>query len=84
MYWACEPGKRLRVGPIALVEPGDIISIDIAACSLELVVPESELSRRLANWKRPKAKITHGYLGRYASLVTSADTGAVLKQPELD
>ncbi len=70
-------------GPIALVEPGDIIQIDIPGRTLTLEVPELELARRKANWKRHPAKITHGYLARYAAQVTSADTGAVLKKPEL-
>jgi dihydroxy-acid dehydratase len=70
-------------GPIALVEPGDTIVIDIPNRTLSLDVPDDVLAKRKAAWKRPPAKITHGYLGRYASMVTSADTGAVLKTPEL-
>jgi dihydroxy-acid dehydratase len=70
-------------GPIGLVEPGDMIVIDIAKRSLELDVTESELARRRAAWKCPPPKIDYGYLARYASMVTSADTGAVLKTPVL-
>jgi dihydroxy-acid dehydratase len=70
-------------GPIALVQPGDLIEIDIAGRSITLHVPEAELARRRAAWKRPPPKIDHGYLARYAAQVTSADTGAVLKKPEL-
>jgi dihydroxy-acid dehydratase len=70
-------------GPIALVHPGDTIAIDIPARKLELDVPEAELAKRRAAWRRPPAKIDYGYLARYASIVTSADTGAVLKTPEL-
>ncbi len=70
-------------GPIAMVEPGDTIRIDIPGRTLTLDVPEAELEKRRAGWKRHPAKITHGYLARYASMVTSADTGAVLKTPEL-
>jgi dihydroxy-acid dehydratase len=70
-------------GPIALVQPGDIIHIDIPNRKLELEVPDAELAKRKAAWKRHPAKITHGYLARYAAQVTSADTGAVLKTPEL-
>ena len=70
-------------GPIALVHPGDTIRIDIPGRTLTLDVPEAELEKRRGEWKRPPAKITHGYLGRYAAMVTSADTGAVLKTPEL-
>jgi len=70
-------------GPIALVEPGDMISIDVAARTLNLDVPEAVMAKRRAAWKRPPPKVTHGYLGRYAAQVTSADTGAVFKTPEL-
>jgi dihydroxy-acid dehydratase len=70
-------------GPIALVEPGDRIRIDVPGKKLELLVAEDELARRKANWKRHPAKIDYGYLARYAAQVTSADTGAVLKKPEL-
>jgi dihydroxy-acid dehydratase len=70
-------------GPIALVQPGDLIDIDIPNRKLTLLVDEGELERRRKAWKRPAPKITYGYLGRYASMVTSADTGAVLKRPEL-
>ena len=70
-------------GPIALVREGDVIAIDIPARKLELDVPEAELAKRRAAWRRPAPKIDYGYLARYASMVTSADTGAVLKTPEL-
>jgi dihydroxy-acid dehydratase len=70
-------------GPIALVEEGDIIHIDIPNRKLELEVPDEELSKRKAAWKRHPAKIDYGYLARYAAQVTSADTGAVFKKPEL-
>ena len=70
-------------GPIALVREGDTVAIDIPARKLELDVPEAELAKRRAAWRRPAPKIDYGYLARYASMVTSADTGAVLKTPEL-
>jgi dihydroxy-acid dehydratase len=70
-------------GPIALVEAGDLITIDVAARTLNLNVPEDVMAKRRAAWKRPPPKVTHGYLGRYAAQVTSADTGAVFKTPEL-
>jgi dihydroxy-acid dehydratase len=70
-------------GPIALVEPGDSIFVDIPNRRLELEVPEDVLAERKAAWKRHPPKIDYGYLARYASLVTSADTGAVLRKPEL-
>ena len=65
-------------GPIALVEEGDIIAIDIDAHSVTLKVSEEELARRRAAWK-PVKKPVSGYLKRYARLVTSADRGAVLE-----
>ena len=68
-------------GPIALVQPGDRIEIDIPARKLNLLVPEAELARRRAGWTRPAPRINHGYLGRYAAMVSSADEGAVLTLP---
>ena len=70
-------------GPIGLVQPGDIIEIDIAGRSLNLKVDDDELARRRDAWKLPKPKVDHGYLARYAAQVTSADTGAVLSKPDL-
>ena len=70
-------------GPIALVHPGDIIEIDIPARKLNVLVSDEELARRKAAWQRPRPKIDYGYLARYASAVTSADSGAVLRKPEL-
>ena len=68
-------------GPIALVHPGDIIAIDIGNQKLHLEVSDAELAKRKAAWKCPPPKIDYGYLARYAAQVTSADTGAVLRQP---
>jgi dihydroxy-acid dehydratase len=65
-------------GPIALVEEGDIISIDIPNYKLELKVSDEELARRRAAWKPKEPNVTTGYLARYASLVTSANRGAIL------
>ncbi len=76
----CSPEAALG-GPIALVREGDIISIDIDANKLELKVPDEELALRKAEWKPREQKALTGYLARYASLVTSADKGAVLKVP---
>ena len=76
----CSPEAALG-GPIALVQEGDINSIDIDANKLELKVCDEELARRKAEWKPREPKVTTGYLARYASLVTSADKGAVLKVP---
>ena len=62
-----------------LVEEGDIISIDIPACKIELQVDEATLAARRAKWICPEPKIKTGYLARYAKLVTSAARGAVLE-----
>jgi dihydroxy-acid dehydratase len=66
-------------GNIGLVEEGDIINIDINAGTIELDVSEDTLSERRKTWRPKKPSITTGYLARYAKLVTSANTGAVLK-----
>lgn len=66
-------------GPIALVEEGDLISIDIPNCQITLHVPTEELERRRAVWRCPEPKIKTGYLARYAKLVSSADEGAILR-----
>ena len=65
-------------GPIAFVEEGDMISIDIDNHTLNLNVSDEVLAKRKENWKPRKNEVS-GYLARYASLVTSADRGAVLK-----
>ena len=70
-------------GTIGLVEPGDTIIVDIPNRRIDLDVPEAEIARRRAAWKAHPAKIKYGYLARYAAQVTSADTGAVLRQPQL-
>lgn len=66
-------------GPIALVEEGDRISIDIDNHSLNVLVSDEELEARRAKWHPREPKVTSGYLARYASLVTSADKGAILQ-----
>jgi dihydroxy-acid dehydratase len=66
-------------GPIALIEDGDEIIIDIPNRKLELSVSDEELARRRQNWQQPEPKINHGYLARYARMTTSASTGAVVK-----
>ena len=71
--------EAMEGGPIALVREGDMISIDIPARKLDVELPEEELKRRAGEWKAPQPKITWGYLGRYARLVSSASTGAVFK-----
>jgi len=69
-------------GPIALVEEGDIIKINIPELSLELDVPDEVLEVRRKNWKPREAKVTTGYLARYAAMVTSGNRGAVLEIPK--
>ncbi|WP_296327862.1 dihydroxy-acid dehydratase [uncultured Acidaminococcus sp.] len=71
--------EAMEGGPIALVKDGDRILVDVPNRRLELLVDETELARRKAAWKRPEPKVKTGYLSRYARLVTSANTGAVLK-----
>ena len=66
-------------GNIALIEEGDTIEIDIPANTINVLVSDEELERRRQNWKPREPRITHGYLARYAKLVTSGCTGAVLK-----
>ncbi|MFS8640173.1 MAG: dihydroxy-acid dehydratase [Symbiobacteriaceae bacterium] len=67
-------------GPIALIQEGDLIEIDIPNRRLELLVPEEELARRRAVWQPRPPRETRGYLARYARAVTSANTGAVLME----
>ena len=66
-------------GPIALVKEGDRIAINIPKRKITLLVSAEEMKRRKKAWKPPKPKIQSGYLSRYASLVTSGSTGAILK-----
>jgi len=61
------------------VEEGDIISINIPEGRLDLLVDDSVLEERKRKWKAPEARFKSGYLARYARMVTSANTGAVLK-----
>lgn len=66
-------------GPIALVEEGDIIQIDINANTITVNVSDEVLAERKSNWQPREPKVTNGYLARYASMVTSANTGAILR-----
>jgi dihydroxy-acid dehydratase len=66
-------------GPIGLLKNGDIIEIDIPKNKLNVKLSAAELAKRKKNWKAPKPRITKGCLAKYASMATSADTGAVLK-----
>jgi len=66
-------------GPIALVEEGDIIAIDLEACTLNVKLSDEELASRKAKWQPREPKVTTGYLARYAKMVTSGNRGAVLE-----
>lgn len=66
-------------GPIALVEQGDLVEIDIPNRTLNVVISEEEMKKRRKKFRAPAPRYTKGYLGKYATMATSADTGAVLK-----
>jgi dihydroxy-acid dehydratase len=66
-------------GPIGLLKDGDVIEIDIPNNRINVKLSDDELAERKKQWTPPKPKITKGYLAKYASMATSADTGAVLK-----
>ena len=66
-------------GPIALVEEGDIIKINIPENKLDFVISEEELAARKAKWQPREPKVTTGYLARYAKMVTSGNRGAILE-----
>jgi dihydroxy-acid dehydratase len=66
-------------GPIGLLEDGDIIEIDIPNNKLAVKLSDEELAERKKKWKAPELKVKTGYLAKYASMATSADTGAILK-----
>ena len=71
--------EAMAGGPIAYVEDGDIIDIDIPARKLNVLISDEEMAKRKAAWVRPEPKVKTGYLSRYAKLTTSANTGAVLE-----
>jgi dihydroxy-acid dehydratase len=66
-------------GPIGLLKNGDIIEIDIPKNKIGVKLSDAELAERKKSWKPPKPRVTKGYLAKYASMATSADTGAILK-----
>jgi len=68
-------------GPIGLLHDGDIIAIDLSARKLDVELPAELLEARRAEWRAPAPKFTKGWLARYAQLVTSAHTGAILGVP---
>ena len=69
-------------GPMALVEEGDIISINIPELKLEIKVSDEEMQARKAKWQPREPKVTTGYLARYAAMVTSGNRGAILEVPK--
>ena len=72
--------EAMAGGPIAYVQDGDIIDIDIPARKLNVLISDEEMAKRKAAWVKPEPKVkTGGYLSRYAKLTTSANTGAVLE-----
>jgi len=74
--------EAMEGGPIALVEEGDLISINIPERRVDLLVPAAELERRRASWRPLEQKIKKGYLARYSKIVTSANTGAVYREED--
>lgn len=72
--------EAMEGGPIALLQEGDIIAIDIPARSIQVKLSDEELAKRKAGWKQPEPKIKTGVIARYARQVSSAASGAVLQQ----
>jgi dihydroxy-acid dehydratase len=70
--------EAMEGGPIALIRDGDRIRIDIAKRTVDLLVSDADLAKRRAAWKKPQPKIKKGWLSRYARMVSSAGTGAVM------
>jgi dihydroxy-acid dehydratase len=69
-------------GPIAIIEEGDVIEFDISKKTLNVKLPQKEIKRRLSQWSPPPLKReVKSYLRRYSAQVTSASTGAILKEP---
>jgi dihydroxy-acid dehydratase len=66
-------------GPIAIVEDGDEITIDITKRKLQLNISDQEIQDRLAKWRRPEPKYKKGYLALYSRLAESADKGAIIR-----
>ncbi|MBU4209464.1 MAG: dihydroxy-acid dehydratase, partial [Proteobacteria bacterium] len=71
--------EAMQGGPIAIIQEGDLISIDIPGKNITLKVAEEEIQNRLSKWSPPEPKITHGYMARYARMVSSASEGAIVK-----
>ncbi len=71
--------EAMEGGTIAVVKDGDRITIDIPNKRITLKVPDKEIERRLSRWRRPRAKISEGYMARYARVVSSGGEGAIVK-----
>jgi dihydroxy-acid dehydratase len=71
--------EAMQGGPVAVVKEGDIISINIPDKIITLKVSEQEIRDRLDSWTPPAPNISHGYMARYARMVSSASTGAIVK-----
>ncbi len=71
--------EAMEGGPVAIVQEGDIIAIDIPQKQITLKVSEEEIKRRLSAWSAPEPRIKHGYMARYARMVSSASRGAIVK-----
>jgi dihydroxy-acid dehydratase len=72
--------EAMEGGPIAVVKNGDRIIIDIPQRRIDLMITEQEMESRLKSWKKPRPKIGHGYLSKYAKLVSSASSGAIMRE----
>lgn len=71
--------EAMEGGPLAIIKNGDKIKIDIPKRKIDVLISDKEIEKRLSEWKEPEPKIKHGYLSRYSKLVTSASTGAIMK-----
>jgi len=74
--------EAMEGGPIAVLEEGDLVSIDIPKRSIQVKLTDREIKDRLSRWKPPRPKVTEGWLARYSKLVTSASAGAVLRSED--
>lgn len=70
--------EAMEAGPIAILKNGDRIKIDIPKRKIDVLLPDKEIKRRLSEWKKPPPKIKKGYLSRYARMVSSAGSGAIM------
>jgi dihydroxy-acid dehydratase len=69
--------EAVRGGPLAALQDGDVVVVDVEARELRTELSEDELAARLADWRPPPARYTHGVFAKYAALVSSASEGAV-------